>query len=196
MTNTIIAPNPQDSAASEPPPESLDKVRDILFGGQMRAVESRLQGLEARLLQAQENLRAEFTKQIDTPDAVVQKEVQSLTERLTTERNKRVEELKALAGELKEVLREHEQRHLSLEATMGTADAELREGILQHSKAVAAEIARLTERLTGELARSVEELEEDKASRSSLSALFTDLATRLTEEGEGRGNVAQGVTRG
>jgi len=181
MTNTIIAPNPQDSAASEPPPETLDKVRDILFGGQMRAVESRLQGLEARLLQAQENLRAEFTKQIDTLDAVVQK---------------RVEELKALAGELKEVLRDHEQRHLSLEATMGTADAELREGILQQGKAVAAEIARLAERLTSELVRSVEELQEDKASRSSLSALFTDLATRLTEEGAGRAKMPQGVTRG
>jgi hypothetical protein len=35
--------------AAEAQPESLDKVRDILFGGQMRAVETRLQGLEERL---------------------------------------------------------------------------------------------------------------------------------------------------
>ena len=45
------------SAPADPAPESLDKVRDILFGGQMRAVESRLQAAETRLLQAG-NLRA------------------------------------------------------------------------------------------------------------------------------------------
>lgn len=179
---TIIATNQQDQppVPNEPAPESLDKVRDILFGGQMRAVDSRLQGLESRLLQAQENLRAEFTKQIDTLDGVVQKEVHSLVERLTAERTKRMEELKSLATELKEVLREHERRHLNLEATMGTADAELREGILQHSKSVSAEIARLAERLTDELTRSVAELKDDKASRSALSAMFSDLAAKLT----------------
>lgn len=182
MTNTTMVDNRQDDGpgTTEPAPESLDKVRDILFGGQMRAVESRLQGLEARLLQAQENLRAEFTKQIDTLDGVLQKEVQALTERLAAERSKRVEEVKALSAELRDVLREHEQRHLRLEATMGTADAELREGILQHSKAVAADLARLTERLTSDLARAVAELQDDKASRSSLAALFTELSSRLS----------------
>jgi uncharacterized small protein (DUF1192 family) len=180
MTSTI-ANNQQDQAPvpNEPAPESLDKVRDILFGGQMRAVETRLQGLESRLLQAQENLRAEFTKQIDTLDGVLQKEVNILTERLTAERNKRTEELKSLATELKEVLREHEQRHRSLETTMGTADAELREGILQHSQAVSTEIVRLRERLTDELTRSVAELKDDKASRSALSAMFSELAAKL-----------------
>ncbi|HEV8598887.1 MAG TPA: hypothetical protein VGQ69_05975 [Gemmatimonadales bacterium] len=185
MTNTSIADPRQDNgpATPEPAPESLDKVRDILFGGQMRAVESRLQGLEARLLQAQENLRAEFTKQVDTLDGVLQREVQALTERLAAERSNRIEELKALAGELRDVLREHEQRHLKLEATMGTADAELREGILQHSQVVSADLARLTERLTGDLTRAVAELQHDKASRASLTALFSELASRLSGQG-------------
>lgn len=182
MTNTTLAASAADSMPAEQSPESLDKVRDILFGGQMRAVESRLQGLEARLLQAQENLRAEFTRQIDSLDGVVQKEVNALLERLTAERNKRTEELKALAAELKEVLREHEQRHFRLEATMGTADAELREGILQHSKAVAADLTRLTERLSGDLDQAVRQLKDDKTSRSTLASLFTDVAARLNEQ--------------
>jgi len=182
MTNTTIAPSTADPTPAEQPPESLDKVRDILFGGQMRAVESRLQGLEARLLQAQENLRSEFTRQIDSLDGVVQKEVNTLVDRLTAERNKRTDELKALAAELKEVLRDHEQRHFRLEATMGTADAELREGILQHSKAVAADLARLTERLSGDLDAAVRQLKDDKTSRSALASLFTDVAARLNEQ--------------
>lgn len=182
MTNTtLVADSPDNgTASSEPPPESLDKVRDILFGGQMRAVEARLQGLEARLLQAQENLRTEFTKQIDSLDGVVQKEVQTLTDKLAAERSKRIEELKALASELKEVLREHEQRHVRLEAGMNTADAELREGILRHSQAVATDLSRLTERFSSELQRAESELKDDKASRSTLATLFTDLAARIS----------------
>jgi predicted nucleic acid-binding Zn-ribbon protein len=181
MTNSTIADPRQDNGPStpEPPPESLDKVRDILFGGQMRAVETRLQGLESRLREAQESLKAEFTKQLDTLDGTLQKEVQALAERLGAERAKRTEELKALAAELKEALRNLEKRHLKLEETSGTADADLREGILEHSKAVSAEISRLAERLTGELTRSVQELKTEKASLSSLASLFSDMASRL-----------------
>ena len=200
MTNSTMAGPAHDPAPAESVPESLDKVRDILFGGQMRAVESRLQGLESRLLQAQDSLRSEFTRQIDTLDGTVQKEVQSLADRLTAERAKRTEELKALAAELKEALSALEQRHLRLEANSGMADAELREGILQHSKAVAEDIGRLSERLTGELNRSVADLKADKASLSSLSALFSDLSARLAAgpgngAGEGKPNAPR-VTRG
>jgi hypothetical protein len=150
--STTLTDSRQDNGpgTTEPAPESLDKVRDILFGGQMRAVESRLQGLEARLLQAQENLRTEFTKQIDT---------------------------------LKEVLREHEQRHRSLETTMGAADAELREGILQHSNAVASDLTRLSERFNAELRRSVDELKDEKTSRAALASLFNELAAQLSGTG-------------
>ncbi len=56
--------------AAEPQPESLDKVRDILFGGQMRAVESRLQGMEERLRQEHEALRSDFNKQTESLDCV------------------------------------------------------------------------------------------------------------------------------
>ena len=158
MTKTRKTAEPQSNGkTAEPPPESLDKVRDILFGGQMRAVESRLQGLESRLLRGQEALRSEFTKQLATLDAALQKEVLSLGERLAVERAKRTDELKAVGAELKDSLRGLEKRHVKLEELTGTADADLREGILQQGKAVSAEITRLSERLSAELTRSVQE---------------------------------------
>jgi predicted nucleic acid-binding Zn-ribbon protein len=178
------------SAPADATPESLDKVRDILFGGQMRAVESRLQGLESRLLRGQETLRTDFTKQLGALDATLQREVQSLGERLAAERAKRTEELKALAAELKEALRGLEKRHQKLEETSGMADADLREGILQHSKAVAADIARLAERLTGELNRSVQELKAEKLNIASLASLFGDMASRLGADAKGSGKSA------
>ena len=53
---TQVAEPPADEAQ----PESLDKVRDILFGSQMRAVETRLQGMEERLRGEHEALRSDF----------------------------------------------------------------------------------------------------------------------------------------
>ena len=50
---------PADLPPNDTAPESLDKVRDILFGGQMRAVESRLQGLEERLMLEQASMRTD-----------------------------------------------------------------------------------------------------------------------------------------
>lgn len=184
------APPGNGSAPAEAPPESLDKVRDILFGGQMRAVESRLQGLESRLLRGQDTLRADFTKQLTALDATVQKEVQSLGERLAAERARRTEELKTLGSELKEALRSLEKRHVKLEESSGLADAEIREGILQHSKAVSADIARLSDRLSSELARSVQELKAEKLNIAALAGLFGDMSSRLTAEAKGSGKAA------
>ena len=84
MTKTKrAAPTPVNgSTPAEAAPESLDKVRDILFGGQIRAVESRLNAAETRLLQGQENVRADLSKQIAQLESTLQKEVQSLGERL------------------------------------------------------------------------------------------------------------------
>jgi hypothetical protein len=70
------------------------------------------------------------------------------------------------------------------------ADADLREGILQHSKAVTSEIARLAERLTGELNRSVQELKAEKLNIASLAGLFGDMASRLSAEAKGSGKSA------
>ncbi len=164
MTNSTITSKAEPPMPADAAPESLDKVRDILFGGQMRSVETRLQNLDSRLLQAQETLRAEFTKQIDALDGLLQKEVQALTERLAAERAKRAEELKSLSAELKEILREHDQQRLRLEANLGMADTELRESLVG---------------LTAELDRQVAALKDDKTSRSSLAGLLTDLASRL-----------------
>ncbi len=191
MTKTRKGASPTNGAApADATPESLDKVRDILFGGQMRAVESRLQGVESRLLRGQEALRADFTRQVSALDGTLQKEVQSLGERLSAERTRRTEELKALGADLKEALKALEKRHLKLEESSGMADADLREGILQHSKAVTSEITLLSERLTGELNRSAQELKAEKLSIASLAGMFGDVASKLAAEAKGSGKSA------
>ena len=173
---------PADLPPNDSAPESLDKVRDILFGGQMRAVEARFQGLEERVMREQARMRADVSKQFADVDANVKRESQALGERLAAERTKRTEELKELSSELKEILRSLEKRQVKLEEITGRADAEIRDNILQQSRAITAEIERLTQRVTADLNREVTALRSDKADVSAIASAFSDMATRLAGE--------------
>ena len=169
---------------AEPPvaeaqPESLDKVRDILFGSQMRAVESRMQGLEERLRREHETLRTDFGKQVESLDAFIRSEAQALADRLSAERTRRTEELKSLGTEIKETIRALEKRHDKLEEAANMADAGLRDQLLMQSEAAAAELARLGERLGAELQRSHHELKSTKTDSAALSSLLADLAAKV-----------------
>jgi len=179
------ASRPADLPAAPPneaAPESLDKVRDILFGGQMRAVESRLQGLEERIMREQDAMRSDFNKRLADVDTTAKRDIQTLNDRLTAERTKRGEDLKTLSAELKEVLRSLEKRHVKLEELSGLADAEIRDHILQQSRAISAEIERLSQRVSADLAREVASLRNDKTDVSALVGVFSDMATRLAGE--------------
>ena len=163
-----VAEPPAPSPVPDVQPESLDKVRDILFGGQMRAVETRLQGIEERLRQENEVLRADFARQVESLDTFIRSEVQILNERLAAERTKRAEELKSLAAEVKEAIRALEKRHVKLEESANLADAALRDQLLM-----------MGEQLTTELTRSHQALDSAKTDRTALAGLLTDMAARL-----------------
>ena len=185
----LSPPAPASRPADLPPappndatPESLDKVRDILFGGQMRAVESRLQGLEERLMREQAVIRSDFDKRLADLDASAKRDAQTLGDRLNAERTKRTEELKALSAEIKEILRSLEKRHVKLEELSGLADAEIRDQILQQSRAIGAEIERLSQRVSTDLNREVASLRNDKTDVSAIVGVFSDMATRLAGE--------------
>jgi hypothetical protein len=164
-----VAEPPAPAPVPDAQPESLDKVRDILFGGQMRAVESRLQGIEERFRQENESLRADLARQTESLDAFIRSEIQILNERLAGERTKRGEELKALAAEIKEAIRALEKRHVKLEESTNLADAALRDQLLL-----------MGEQLTAELARSHQALDTAKTDRTALAGLLTDMAARLS----------------
>jgi len=185
----LAPPAPATRPADLPPappndvaPESLDKVRDILFGGQMRAVESRLQGLEERLMREQAVIRSDFDKRLADLDASAKRDAQTLGDRLNAERTKRTEELKALSAEIKEALRSLEKRHVKLEELSGLADAEIRDQILQQSRAIGSEIERLSQRVSTDLNREVASLRNDKTDVSAIVGVFSDMATRLAGE--------------
>ena len=133
-------------------------------------------------MREQATMRTDFAKQVADLDATAKREAQVLGQRLAAERTKRTEELKALSSELKESLRSLEKRHVKLEELSGLADAEIRDQILQQSRAIGAEIERLSQRVSTDLNREVASLRNDKTDVSAIVGVFSDMATRLAGE--------------
>ena len=182
---TIIADQPPTSNGPGPAstPESLDQVRDILFGGQMRMVDARLQGLEARMQQEQASMRAEFTRELSEIDASLNRGIAQLNEQLGAERAKRADDLKALSADMRELVKNLERRHQGLEEAASQADAELRDHLVRQSAAQTADLTRTAERLSNQLDALSTRLTADKLDTSALASGLTDLVSRLTSTG-------------
>jgi hypothetical protein len=181
MARNVVQKNKDvnGAAASPPPQEGIDQVRDLLFGGQMRMVDARIQSLDERLAHETSALRSEFDRQIADLSTSIKKELARHADKLVTESTKRVDDMKALSAELRDSLRSLEKRHNSLEEAAGMADADLRDSLLKHSAALSADIARTSERLGSEMDRITGQLQADKLDSSALVAGLTDLAARL-----------------
>lgn len=165
---------------ADPAPESIEQVRDLLFGGQMRMVDSRIQSLDDRLAHETSALRADFDRQIGDLDGSIKKELARVSERLAAERTKRVEDLKALNAELRESLKVLEKRHQSLEEAAGLADAELRDHLVKQSATFSNDLTRTSERISGELDRITTALQNEKLDSATIVAGLTDLAGKLS----------------
>jgi hypothetical protein len=176
-----ISRAPEEAGPGETP-ESLDKVRDILFGGQMRAVDARLASLEERLQRELTAFRVDTQRQLSDTESYIKKEIDALGERLAGERAKRAEDGKALAAELKETVSTFEKRVANLDDSTSKADAELRTAILEYSKSTASQINQLSSDLSSELQRAVLELRGEKLDTATLIQLFSDVALHLSED--------------
>ncbi len=177
----------QDPSSSAQPasavPESLEAVRDILFGAQMRSVESRLQAMEERLLREQNQLRTDLIRKIDDLESRTRDEFRAASERMTADRSRGSEETRALGAELTQAHRDLEQRHLRLQEATSLADAEIRDQLLMHASATSSEFARTRQALTADMAGKHQELMTKKTDRVALARMLAEVARRLDDPG-------------
>ncbi len=161
---------------------SLDKVRDILFGNQMREVEKRFARLEERLINESVSLREETKKRLDTIENYLKQEVESLSERLKSEQGSRNEALQALTEDSKKITTALEKKLTQFDEQTSNSQREMREQILDQSKKLQDDIRQKYEEMLTLLQRESEELRNAKTDRSTLASLFSELAIRLSSQ--------------
>src|SRR5687767_7182320 len=159
------------SAAQDAGGASIDKVRDILFGTQLREFDRRFARLEERMLKETSDLKEDLRSRLDALEMYARKEHESLTDQIKSEHEDRVEATKAL-----------ERRTTTLDEQLSKAQRELRQQILEQHQRLSDDIRKRVEDLLAALARESRELRNDKADRTTLAALFNEMAMRLTSD--------------
>jgi len=161
---------------------NIDKVRDILFGGQMRDYERRFIKLEERLLQETSELKDEVRKRLAALEQFMKQEAGSLADRIKTEHEERTDATKDLAREQRESAKAFEKKAGALDASIGKAQRELRQQLLELQQRMSDEVRQKIDDVLARLTQEANELRNDKTDRAALASLLTEMALRLTNE--------------
>ncbi|MGE5836225.1 MAG: hypothetical protein ACM4AI_17250 [Acidobacteriota bacterium] len=161
---------------------SIDKVRDILFGSQVREFERRFVRLDERLAKEMNDLKAEIKARLDALELYAKNETESLAEQIKGERAERVDSANDLSRELKEATKAHDRRASALDDQFSKGQRELRQQMLDQHQRLSDEIRRRADEILAALGREAQELRNDKTDRATLASLLTEMALRLTNE--------------
>ena len=179
--------NPQDGVANGADETTdrtgnVDKIRDILFGTQMRDYDKKFARLEERLLKESAELREELKRRFASLESFMKSEVEVLNDAQKAERNAREEAVKGIADNLGETAKAWERRAAQAEEQSGKAQRDLRQLILDETKRLAEEIAQKHSNVAAELGRESQELRGMLTDKYALSDLFAELSLRLKNE--------------
>jgi hypothetical protein len=161
---------------------NVDKIRDILFGSQMRDYEKKFLRAEERLARETAELREEMKRRFAALEAFVKSECAALADQLKAEKGERVEADKELGRELKDSSRAWEKKISQMEEQSAKALRDLRESILEEAKRLTEEMERKHKELAGALDKEAQELRGTLTDRLALADLFAEVALRLKNE--------------
>ena|ERR1044071_744008 len=156
----------------------VDRIRDILFGSQMRDYDERFQRLDERLTREAMEARAEVQKRLEALENFFKGEVESMTNRFNTEQSERGNALE-IARNLADMVKSLESKINSFGEHAGREFHDLREQMAEQSKALSAEIEEKHDQIKAGLDREAEQIRGAMAGREALADMFSEVALRL-----------------
>jgi uncharacterized phage infection (PIP) family protein YhgE len=161
---------------------SIDKVRDILFGNQVREFDRKFARLEDRIVKEASDLKDEVRNRLAALEQYTKTEMESLSEHLKVEHEDRVDSYGIVSRELKEAAKSLERRTTTLDEQLAKSQRDLRQQILEQNQRLSDDIRKKMDDVLAALAHEARELRNDKADRATLAGLLTEMAMRLTND--------------
>ena len=100
----------QESQESGTGRENLEKIRDLLFGSQVRNLDNKLGRMDERILREIRDVRDELRNRLDSLEMYVKNELQTVVSRITSEHEQRSEALRQLTANLRDTAESFERR--------------------------------------------------------------------------------------
>lgn len=176
-----LPPAPAKGASPEAA-GNVDKIRDILFGSQMRDYEKKFSRVEERLGRETAELREEIKRRFASLEAFVKNEFTAVADELKAEKGERIEGDKELAREAKENVKVLEKKSAQIEEQTGKALRDLRQNVLEESKRLTEEMELKHKELAAALEKEGQELRAALTDRLALADLFAEVSLRLKNE--------------
>lgn len=161
---------------------NVDKIREILFGSQMRDYDGRFRQLEELIERSSNDIKENTRRRVEDLERFFQSEINALEGRLKNEREERIAGHNLGTEELRKLSETIHARLSELNEQAAQSNRDLRREILDQSKRLDDEIQAARENLTSALDRKIQELRHAKTDRSALAAMLNDLAMRLNGE--------------
>lgn len=161
---------------------NLDQIRDILFGVQSRDLDKRISRLEERLVMETADLRDDIKRRLDALELYTRTELAALADRLKAEAGERANAIDDVVRAISDTTKSLERQNAQSDEQSAKGQRDLREQILDRSKSLAEDIRRTSESLSAALERRFDTLENQKADRTSVAALLSEMAMRLTSD--------------
>jgi DNA repair exonuclease SbcCD ATPase subunit len=161
---------------------NIDKIRDILFGANMRDYDARFSRLEEALMKEAAELRESTRRRFETLENYVKKEVDALQARLRSERDERSDALRQQSRDLQETNEALNRKIHDLEDHTTSEASGLRQDILNQSRTLMDELSARHQEIVSLLERRFNELQHRKTDRAALGSLLSEIALRLNDE--------------
>jgi ElaB/YqjD/DUF883 family membrane-anchored ribosome-binding protein len=163
---------------------NIDKIRDILFGGQMRDYDKRFKRLEERFAQESGHFRDDMLQRLKILEDKIDDETDNLGEKSKLERQERQNAHQDLTQEIATLKNELNVRLSQLDEQIGRDIKNLRQQTHSKFQELSLQLRQQSDSLTTLIQQEVAQLQEEKVNRSELAVLFNDLTLRFSKNFE------------
>ena len=173
---------PLNDSAAEQTAGSVDKIRDILFGTQIKSYEARFSRLEESIARDLAEMKDASSRRFESLESFLQKETDALGSRLKAECQERTEQLRDIACDLKTSSEALSKKILDLNNKTAEEQSSLRQHLMKESRKLLDDIRQKSDTLTALLERRTTELREVKLDRTAFAAMLNELAVQISQE--------------
>ncbi|MGI9260351.1 MAG: hypothetical protein ACR2QQ_16075 [Gammaproteobacteria bacterium] len=154
-----------------PSTDDVDKIRDIIFGSQMREYSTRLAQLEKNV-----------GNKIDKLSRDLDKRFEQLTQRLSTEKSERKDAIVTMRGQVREVEKQLKTKLAEADDRVAAEVDEIHGALDEGHKDLSSLIEKAKSELTKDLTAEISKLESQKAGSKDLAQLFAEMARTLKQD--------------
>ena len=172
---------------------SMNQVRDLLFGTQLKDIEARFQRQEARFQREVNDAKEALKARLDSLENFMRSETASLLHRVNTEASERDAALKAeqreriescntLAGNIAAAEQAFERRIAALSNTLDNTEQEIRKLVQTETNSLNNKIDEKYAAALQVISETASQIRHDMVYRSTLANMFTAMAVKLSNQ--------------